>query len=81
VECPLCQYPPCKKAGRRLSLLGEGADNYQFGCYACGCARVITKPEVKEAAQAMAQAQRAAVAATFDRSHGAMKKFVFLRSS
>jgi hypothetical protein len=81
METPLCQYPPCRKLGKRMSLLGEADDHWSFGCYRCGCAKVITKPQVKEAAQAMAQAQRAATAATFDHSHGAMKKFVFLRSA
>lgn len=81
MEAPLCQFPKCRAAGRRLSLLGEAVDNWQFGCYVCGCVRVITKPQVREAAQALAQANRAAAANTLDHNSGSLKKFVFLRSS
>ena len=76
-ELPICQYPPCR---RPMSLFGEQEDAFVFGCYVCGCARVITKPKTREAAKYMVQLQRRAAAATFDRSHGAPKKFVFLRS-
>lgn len=79
-ELPICQYPSCQKVRRAMSLIGEAADHWVFGCYHCGCARVITKPRTREAAQYAVQMQRRAQAETLDRSMGAKKTFVFLRS-
>ena len=81
MEAPICRFPKCSKVGRRMSLLGEGEDNFQFGCYACGCTRVITKPQFREAAIAMEQARRAAIASTLEHNKGSLKKFVFVKGS
>ena len=61
-----------------MSLIGEQQDSWIFGCYACGCARVVSKPQTIAAARHMIQMQRRAVAATLDRSQGVRKRFVFL---
>lgn len=73
---PICQNPNCHK---EMTLIGEGADHWTWGCYSCGCARVVTKDRDKAAARYKIIQQRKQEAAARHQAHERRTKFFFLR--
>jgi hypothetical protein len=59
-----------------MTFLGEGTDNYQFGCYSCGGTRVITKARTTDAAKHFNKLKRDAEAVQQQRS-GVKRSYSF----
>ena len=67
-----------QRCGKKMQLVGEGDDNWQFGCEPCGCAHVFSKPRARAAAQYRAQLERQAETQARRRQHDSRPKFFML---
>lgn len=74
------RIPNCQRCGQPMSLLAESDWNWQFGCYACGCAHVFSKPQAEAAAKYRAQMERQAELTRRVRQHNSRPKYFLLRS-
>jgi len=70
--------PNCQKCGKAMSLVGESDSTWQWGCYACGCAHVFSKPRAVAAAKYRAEMERLAERERRIRQHNSRPRYFLL---
>lgn len=73
--------PPCPKCHEEMKLVGEGQDNWQFGCERCQFAHVFTKPQATAAAQHQVSEGRKQQAERMHKAYDSRTKYFVLGGS